>query len=185
MNLQKSSEWHPGARVLPSPNCDARPDGVLVDLIVIHSISLPPGDYGGSGIEQLFTNQLNPDEHPYYPQISGCKVSSHFLILRDGTLVQFVPVGLRAWHAGLSNWQGRERCNDFSIGVELEGDDDTPFEPAQYATLQDLLKSLMLMWPITAIASHSQIAPGRKTDPGPCFDWVQVRAVCPELVIAP
>ena len=185
MTLQTSSAWFPGARVIASPNFDSRPDWVPIDLIVIHSISLPPGIYGGLGIEQLFTNQLNPDEHPYYKEIAGLKVSSHFVIRRDGELLQFVPVALRAWHAGLSNWQGRERCNDFSIGIELEGDDDTPFEPSQYQTLQALLKSLAVMWPISAITSHSQIAPVRKTDPGSCFDWEQVRVACPDMTVTP
>lgn len=179
------SAWHAGARIVPSPNYDSRPDNVPIDLIVIHSISLPPGAYGSSGIEQLFTNQLDPDAHPYYAQIAGLQVSSHFLIRRDGELVQFVPVAARAWHAGLSNWQGRERCNDFSIGIELEGDDSTPFEASQYATLQVLLKSLTSMWPIAAITSHAHIAPIRKTDPGPCFDWTSVRAACPEMVVTP
>ena len=185
MNVPALTEWHPGARVIPSPNFDSRPKDMAVDLIVIHAISLPPGMYGGLGIEQLFTNQLNPDEHPYYKEIAGLKVSSHFVIRRDGELLQFVPVRQRAWHAGLSNWQGRERCNDFSIGIELEGDDNTPFEPSQYQTLQALLKSLTGMWPITAITSHSQIAPGRKTDPGPCFDWAPVRASCPGIPVTP
>jgi AmpD protein len=181
MNSQTTAAWHPGASVVPSPNFDQRPEGVEIDLIVIHSISLPPGQYGGEGIEQLFTNQLNADEHPYYAQIAGLKVSSHFLIKRDGALVQFVPVAQRAWHAGVSNWQGRERCNDFSIGIELEGDDDTPFEPAQYQTLQGLLKSLVDLWPIKAITSHAHIAPVRKTDPGPCFDWSQVESLFPTI----
>lgn len=179
MNSQTTTAWHPGASVVPSPNFDQRPDGVEIDLIVIHSISLPPGQYGGEGIEQLFTNQLNADEHPYYAQIAGLRVSSHFLIKRDGALVQFVPVAQRAWHAGVSNWQGRERCNDFSIGIELEGDDETPFESAQYQTLQALLKSLADLWPIKAITSHAHIAPVRKTDPGPCFDWSQVESLFP------
>jgi len=177
MNLQNSSTWHADATIVPSPNFDQRPEGVSVDLIVIHSISLPPGQYGGPGIEQLFTNQLDPAAHPYYAQIAGLRVSSHFLIKRDGALVQFVPVAQRAWHAGVSNWQGRERCNDFSIGIELEGDDDTPFEPAQYLALQGLLKSLVDLWPIKAITSHAHIAPVRKTDPGPCFDWSQVESL--------
>ena len=181
MNSQTTTAWHPGASVVPSPNFDQRPEGVEIDLIVIHSISLPPGQYGGEGIEQLFTNQLNADEHPYYAQIAGLKVSSHFLIKRDGALVQFVPVAQRAWHAGVSNWQGRERCNDFSIGIELEGDDETPFEPAQYLTLQALLKSLVELWPIKAITSHAHIAPVRKTDPGPCFDWSQVESLFPTI----
>ncbi len=177
MNLQNSSTWHADATIVPSPNFDQRPEGVSVDLIVIHSISLPPGQYGGPGIEQLFTNQLDPAAHPYYAQIAGLRVSSHFLIKRDGALLQFVPVAQRAWHAGVSNWQGRERCNDFSIGIELEGDDDTPFEPAQYLALQGLLKSLVDLWPIKAITSHAHIAPVRKTDPGPCFDWSQVESL--------
>ena len=177
MNLQTATAWHPGASVVPSPNFDQRPEGMQIDLIVIHSISLPPGQYGGPGIEQLFTNQLDPAAHPYYAQISGLRVSSHFLIKRDGALVQFVPVAQRAWHAGVSNWQGRERCNDFSIGIELEGDDDTPFETAQYLTLKGLLKSLIDLWPIKAITSHAHIAPVRKTDPGPCFDWSQVESL--------
>lgn len=185
MNSKTSCEWHSGARIVASPNFDQRPDGVSIDLIVIHSISLPPGEYGGPAIEQLFTNQLSPDEHPYYAQIAGLKVSSHFLIRRNAELVQFVPVSMRAWHAGLSNWQGRERCNDFSIGIELEGDDDTPFEPAQYLTLNALLKSLTGIWPIAAITSHSHIAPGRKTDPGSCFDWAEVRAACPHMAVTP
>ena len=185
MNLQASSDWYHGATIVPSPNFDQRPEGVVVHLIVIHSISLPPGQYGGKGIEQLFTNQLDANEHPYYAQIAGLKVSSHFLIRRDGELVQFVPVAHRAWHAGVSTWQGRERCNDFSIGVELEGDDDRPFEPAQYQTLSRLLPALTAQWPIDAVTSHSHIAPGRKTDPGPHFDWAVVRAACPGLDIAP
>jgi AmpD protein len=181
MNSETTTAWHPGASVVPSPNFDPRPEGVAIDLIVIHSISLPPGQYGGPGIEQLFTNQLDPAAHPYYAQIAGLKVSSHFLIKRDGALVQFVPVAQRAWHAGVSNWQGRERCNDFSIGIELEGDDDTPFEPVQYQTLQGLLKSLVDLWPIKAITSHAHIAPVRKTDPGPCFDWSQVESLFPTI----
>ena len=185
MNLSTSTQWQANARIVRSPNFDMRPEGVPVDLIVIHSISLPPGSYGGSGIEQLFTNQLDPDAHPYYAQIAGLKVSSHFLIRRDGELVQFVPVASRAWHAGQSQWQGRERCNDFSIGIELEGDDDTPFETAQYETLQSLLVGLAKDWPIRAITSHAFIAPVRKTDPGPHFDWDWVRQVCPQLDIAP
>lgn len=185
MNSQTATEWQPGARVVRSPNCDARPAQMPIDLIVIHAISLPPGIYGGRGIEHLFTNQLDPAAHPYYAQIAGLKVSSHFLIRRDGELVQFVPVAERAWHAGLSNWQGHERCNDFSIGIELEGDDDTAFEAAQYETLQRLLPSLTAAWPVRAITSHSHIAPGRKTDPGVHFNWKQVRQVCPQLEIVP
>lgn len=187
--LQKHSPWQDGwylpAQQIASPNQDARADGVAIDLVVIHSISLPPGEYGGDGVAQLFTNRLNPDEHPYYAAIAGLKVSSHFFIRRDGALIQFVPVTARAWHAGVSSWEGRERCNDFSVGIELEGDDDTPFEAAQYASLQSLLGALAQHYPIRAVTSHAHIAPGRKTDPGPCFDWGPVRAACPQLTTVP
>ncbi|NOT66515.1 MAG: 1,6-anhydro-N-acetylmuramyl-L-alanine amidase AmpD [Methylotenera sp.] len=150
---------------IPSPNVDARP-AHEVSLIVIHNISLPPSQYGGNGIVELFTNQLNPDEHPYYAEIYTRKVSAHFLIRRDGHLIQFVSCLQRAWHAGQSNWQGRERCNDFSVGIELEGSDFEAFELAQYETLKNLITALKLAYPITAITGHSDIAPGRKTDPG-------------------
>jgi AmpD protein len=163
-----------GARQIASPNCDERTPGCLVELIVIHNISLPPGEFGGDGVIELFTNRLNPAEHPYYREIHHLKVSAHFFIRRNGELIQFVPCDKRAWHAGVSQWQGRERCNDFSIGVELEGDDATPFEEAQYATLNALLAALKEAYPITAVTGHSDIAPGRKTDPGPCFDWDRV-----------
>ena len=158
-------------RVIRSPNQDARPRGTEVNLLVVHSISLPPGKFGGDAIERLFTNRLDPAAHPYFKEIEGLKVSSHFLIRRDGELVQFVPVKRRAWHAGVSSWRGRERCNDFSIGVELEGTDDGPFTSAQYARLATLIRHLRTTLPLRDIASHSDIAPGRKTDPGPGFDW--------------
>ncbi len=177
--------WYLAARRIESPNQDARPAQAIVDLVVIHAISLPPGECGGPGVMQLFTNQLNPDAHPYFAEIAQLKVSAHFFIRRDGALIQFVPVNARAWHAGLSNWQGRERCNDFSVGIELEGDDATPFEDAQYATLQSLLGALRDVLPIQAVTSHAHIAPGRKTDPGPCFDWGRVRAACPEWLVVP
>lgn len=169
------------AQFIASPNFDARPctaPGVTIpiSLIVIHNISLPPGQYGGNGIIDLFTNQLNPHEHPYYAQIHTYKVSAHFLIRRNGELIQFVSCLSRAWHAGVSNWQGRERCNDFSVGVELEGSDFEAFTPEQYHTLKDVIASIRNAYPITAIAGHSDIAPGRKTDPGPCFDWRQINA---------
>lgn len=159
---------------IASPNCDERPPGCLVELIVIHNISLPPGEFGGDGVIELFTNRLNPAEHPYYREIHHLKVSAHFFIRRSGELIQFVPCDKRAWHAGVSQWQGRERCNDFSIGIELEGDDETPFEEAQYATLNGLLAALKEIYPVMAVTGHSDIAPGRKTDPGPCFDWGRV-----------
>lgn len=177
--------WYRPAQKIESPNHDARPEGVAIDLVVIHAISLPPGEYGGDGVAQLFTNRLNPDEHPYYAGIAGLKVSSHFFIRRDGALIQFVPVSARAWHAGVSNWAGRERCNDFSIGIELEGDDDTPYDVAQYATLQALLRALVQAYPVRAVTSHACIAPDRKTDPGPFFDWAVVRATCPQLRVVP
>lgn len=160
-----------GARQVDTPNQDERPDGETISLLVIHNISLPPGEFGGPGVEQLFANRLDPDEHPYYASIHGLRVSAHFFIRRDGELIQFVPCSLRAWHAGVSQWRGRERCNDFSIGVELEGTDETPFTEAQYAVLGRLLEVLKGAYPITAVVGHSDIAPGRKTDPGPCFDW--------------
>lgn len=166
--------WLDGAIVIPSPNCDARPDGSDIDLLVIHAISLPPGEFGGQHIAALFQNRLDPDLHPYFRSIQALRVSAHFLISRDGTLTQFVSCRQRAWHAGLSCWQGRERCNDFSIGIELEGTDAEPFTRQQYDVLNILLAILCARYPIRGIAGHSDIAPGRKTDPGPFFDWMQV-----------
>ena len=165
------------ATQVTSPNFDARPDNCAIDMIVIHNISLPPSQYGGNGIVQLFTNQLNPNEHPYYAEIYLRKVSSHFLIRRDGELIQFVSCLDRAWHAGVSSWKGRERCNDFSIGIELEGSDFDAFEPKQYHALIVLVNKLKKTYPIEHIVGHSDIAPGRKTDPGPCFDWAQLNTV--------
>ena len=159
------------ATQIASPNFDARPDGCAISLIVIHNISLPPQQYGGNGIIELFTNQLNPATHPYYAKIHTLQVSSHFLIRRDGELVQFVSVLERAWHAGVSNWNGIERCNDFSIGIELEGSDFDAFESEQYLTLKELVAALKSTYAITQVVGHSAIAPGRKTDPGPYFDW--------------
>ncbi|WP_024930895.1 1,6-anhydro-N-acetylmuramyl-L-alanine amidase AmpD [Methylophilus sp. OH31] len=157
-----------------SPNQDERPQPAEVDMIVIHNISLPPDQYGGPGIMQLFTNQLNPQEHSYYAEIAHLKVSSHFLIRRTGELLQFVSCNQRAWHAGLSQWQGRERCNDFSIGIELEGSDIEVFEDVQYISLQALINALRQRYAIRHIVGHSDIAPGRKTDPGPFFDWQRI-----------
>lgn len=167
------SGWVGDARQISSPNFDMRP-ATDITLIVLHNISLPPNQYGGDGIIQLFTNQLNPAEHPYYAQIHTQKVSAHFLIRRDGTVIQFVSCLDRAWHAGVSNWQGRERCNDFSVGIELEGSDFEAFEDSQYEQLNYLIASLKNAYPIQDIAGHSDIAPGRKTDPGPYFDWNRV-----------
>jgi len=161
----------PDARFIASPNFDTRPDGCAIDLIVIHAISLPPECFGGAGVEQLFTNCLDPEAHPYYAGIHHLRVSSHFLIRRDGGIEQFVPTTGRAWHAGVSNWGGRERCNDFSVGIELEGSDTQPFDAAQYPALAALIRAIVRRHPVTDIAAHSDIAPGRKTDPGPFFDW--------------
>lgn len=166
--------WLRGVKRIDSPNFDVRPEGERVSLIVIHAISLPPDAFGGPGVIELFTNRLNPEAHPYYASIQHLRVSSHFFIRRDGELIQFVSTGDRAWHAGVSSWQGRERCNDFSIGIELEGCDSLPFEDAQYTALSTLLERLARRYPGCDIAGHSDIAPGRKTDPGPFFDWARL-----------
>jgi AmpD protein len=160
-----------GVRYMASPNCDERPPDAEITLLVLHSISLPPGEYGGDAIERLFTNRLDPQAHPYFREVSSLKVSAHFLVRRDGQLLQFVPIHRRAWHAGASSWRGRAGCNDFSIGIELEGTDETPFDDRQYARLAALVRSLRLALPLRDIAAHSDIAPGRKTDPGARFDW--------------
>ena len=166
-----------GARYIASPNCDERAKGAAVELLVMHNISLPPGEFGGPGIIDLFTNNLDPAEHPYYREIAALKVSAHFLIRRDGELIQFVPCARRAWHAGSSSWRGRSRCNDFSIGIELEGADDVPFAEAQYLRLAELTLALTQKYAIADIVGHADIAPGRKTDPGPCFEWERLTAV--------
>jgi AmpD protein len=159
------------ARHIASPNCDARPAETAITLLVIHNISLPPEQFSGNGVIELFTNQLDPTAHPYYVSIQDLKVSSHIFIRRNGELIQFVPCSQRAWHAGTSNWKNRERCNDFSIGIELEGSDFTPFTDAQYDQLATLTSTLQAAYPIEDIVGHADIAPGRKTDPGPHFDW--------------
>ena len=163
------------AAQVPSPNCDDRPEGTAVILLVVHGISLPPGQFGGSGIVELFTNRLDPAVDPYYRTVANIKVSAHFLIRRDGALTQFVPCAKRAWHAGTSSWRGRADCNDFSVGVELEGTDDLPYEAAQYTMLARLARALRRRYPIAEVAGHSDVAPGRKTDPGPAFDWPRFR----------
>ena len=163
-------------KIVDSPNQDDRPPDVEINLVVVHSISLPPGQFGGDAIERLFTNRLDPSAHPYFETIAHLRVSAHFLVRRDGALVRFVPVERRAWHAGASTWRGRSRCNDFSVGIELEGTDDAPFEDAQYEALTDLLMDLRKQLPLRAIAGHSEIAPGRKTDPGAQFDWARLLA---------
>lgn len=169
-----------GAHQIPSPNFDERPAGAAVELLVIHNISLPPGQYGGPGIVDLFTNRLDPQAHPYFREIAGLRVSSHFLIRRDGELIQFVPCTMRAWHAGQSQWCGRNRCNDFSIGIELEGADELPFEDVQYVVAADLARLLWQNYPIRDCVGHSDISPGRKTDPGPHFDWARFRSLTGE-----
>ncbi len=169
-----------GVRQVVSPHCDARPVGITPDLLVLHNISLPPGGFGGPWIERLFTGSLPRDAHPYFAEIHGLRVSAHLLIRRDGEIVQFVPFGLRAWHAGASQYEGRSACNDFSIGIEMEGEDEVPFEAAQYAAAGVAIRALLAAYPTlapTRITGHSDIAPGRKTDPGPAFDWPALRAL--------
>ncbi len=161
----------------PVTNCDERPAGELPSLVVVHAISLPPDRFGGPGVEQLFTNRLDPSGHPYYATIHHLRVSAHYFIRRGGELVCFVPPEKRAWHAGVSSWRGRERCNDFSVGVELEGCDILPFEQAQYETLAGLLSELCGRFPVAGVTGHSDIAPGRKTDPGPYFSWGRLRRI--------
>ena len=168
--------WLSGVRKIASANYDQRPSGSQIDLLVIHNISLPPEQFGGQAIVQFFTNRLNTKEHPYYEQLKGVKVSSHFLIRRDGEIIQFVPCRGRAWHAGVSSWQGRTRCNDFSLGVELEGSDTVLFTDRQYASLTRLTRCLQRSYRLSSIEGHSDIAPGRKTDPGPHFDWLRYLA---------
>lgn len=173
--------WWSGARRCRSPNAGARPDGTAIDLLLVHSISLPPGSFGGDAIERLFTNRLDWDAHPYYREIRGLKVSAHFLVRRDGALVQFVSCDERAWHAGASSWRGRANCNDYSIGVELEGLEGGAFEASQYEALVDLARQLARRYPIVSIAGHEHVAPGRKKDPGAAFDWPRVRAALADL----
>jgi N-acetyl-anhydromuramoyl-L-alanine amidase len=163
--------WVKGAEDLPSPNFDDRPDGDTVDLLVIHNISLPARHYGGDDVIRLFTNRLDPHAFPSDPDLAYERLSAHFFIRRNGELIQFVSTEERARHAGPSEWEGRPHCNDFSVGIELEGDDADPFSDAQYATLARLTRALEMRYPIQWIVGHSDIAPGRKTDPGPYFDW--------------
>ena len=163
--------WWWAARRCPSPNFGPRPDGAAIDLVVLHSISLPPGQYGGPEVEQLFTNRLDWNAHPYFQTIRGIEVSAHFLVRRDGEIVQFVSVDHRAWHAGASRWGNRDNCNDFSVGIELEGLEGDTFEPAQYASVAALCEALSGVFAITALVGHEHVAPGRKIDPGPGFDW--------------
>lgn len=168
------------ARQCPSPNCNQRPPGMAIDLVVIHGISLPPGEFGGPHIDALFTNTLDPGSHPSFVDLAGVEVSAHLLIRRDGETVQYVPFHSRAWHAGRSTFQGREHCNDFAIGIELEGRDEVPYAEAQYRALAGIVRALMNAYPAITpqrLTGHSDIAPGRKTDPGPAFDWEYLRAL--------
>jgi len=173
IRLDPGSQWIENIRRVISPNCDRRPDSAEISLIVIHGISLPPGQYGGDYIDRLFTNTLDPDAHPYFREIENLRVSAHVLIARNGDMTQYVPFGMRAWHAGESMFDGCPECNDYSIGIELEGTDNEPYEEAQYRKLGALVRVLMENWPSLhreRIAGHCDIAPGRKTDPGPAFD---------------
>jgi N-acetyl-anhydromuramoyl-L-alanine amidase len=174
-----SRGWCSQVNQMPSPNFDARPPGTVTSLLVIHNISLPPGQFGGGWITDFFLNRLNFDAHPYFDQLRNLRVSAHFLIRRDGELVQFVSTDDRAWHAGLSTFSGRDRCNDFSIGVELGGTDTEPFTPQQYHKLATLTGALRERYPLTDVTGHEHIAPERKTDPGPFFDWNLYRSMLP------
>lgn len=169
--------WCRAAVSQPSPNCDARPADLAIDLLVVHNISLPAGQFGTPYIYELFSNQLDTAADPSFAELADLRVSSHFLVARDGRLTQFVSTHERAWHAGLSSHQGRERCNDFSIGIELEGSDDTAFEAVQYEVLAKLTEALAATHPLRWVAGHEHVAPGRKTDPGPHFDWARYRAL--------
>ncbi|HED40487.1 MAG TPA: 1,6-anhydro-N-acetylmuramyl-L-alanine amidase AmpD [Chromatiales bacterium] len=172
--------WLTSACHRPSPNCDERPKDSAINLLVIHGISLPPGEFGEGWIEDLFCNQLDPEAHPAFAELSELQVSAHLLIRRDGSVVQFVPFAKRAWHAGKSAFAGRERCNDYSIGIELEGTDECPYAAAQYRVLARLARHLMECYPAITpqrIVGHSDVAPGRKTDPGPSFDWPLFRSM--------
>jgi AmpD protein len=171
--------WHCHHPHRPSPNFGPRPADAVIDLAVVHSISLPPGQYGGDAIERLFTNRLDWEAHPYFQQIRGLEVSAHFLLRRDGGCLQFVSVNERAWHAGQSSWRGRDNCNDYSVGIELEGLEGEAFEGAQYAALGQLLQDLAEQWPLREAVGHEQVAPGRKQDPGPGFDWARLAAQLP------
>ncbi|WP_372525257.1 1,6-anhydro-N-acetylmuramyl-L-alanine amidase AmpD [Piscinibacter sp.] len=177
---ESKAAWHDGwwrrARRCRSPNFGPRPEACAITLALIHSISLPPGEYGGDGVERLFTNRLDWDAHPYFQSIRGTQVSSHFFIRRDGEILQFVSCDDRAWHAGRSHWQGRDDCNDFSIGIELEGLEGETFERVQYAALARLLQAVAARYPLRHVAGHEHVAPGRKQDPGPGFDWPALQA---------
>jgi len=178
MHIDSATGLLRGVRQVLCTHWDARPAGMTPELIVVHGISLPPGDFGGPWIEQFFCGHLDAAAHPYFAQIAGVRVSAHVLVRRDGGLVQFVPFGDRAWHAGVSSWRGRSACNDFSVGIELEGTDEQPYESAQYTALAALVRALCATYPglnRDQVVGHSDIAPGRKTDPGESFDWPRLR----------
>ncbi len=178
LQIDPSTALLVGVRQVLSPHCDDRPVGTIIDLVVVHSISLPPNEFSGPWIDRLFTGSLPTDTHPYFATLAGLRVSAHALIRRDGEIVQYVPFTARAWHAGRSSWQARENCNDFSVGIELEGAETTPFTDAQYLSLSAVLGALFAAYPglsRAAVVGHSDVAPGRKTDPGPSFDWQRVR----------
>jgi AmpD protein len=175
--------WYQRAQILRSPNFGPRPEGAQIDRLVLHSISLPPGEYGTGAVQQLFTNQLDWDAHPYYQTIRGIEVSAHFFITRAGVIWQFVACGQRAWHAGASSWRGRGNCNDDSIGIELEGLEGLSFEGAQYAALARLCADLVAHYPVRHVAGHEHIAPGRKLDPGPGFDWARLRGALADAAL--
>lgn len=170
---------------LPSPNFGERPEGQPVTLIVVHNISLPPGEFGGDWVARFFLNELDASAHPYFETIANVQVSAHFYVRRDGAITQFVGCDKRAWHAGASSWCGQANCNDYSVGIELEGCDDQAFSEAQYVALWSLIDALRLRYPMTAVAGHSDIAPGRKTDPGPHFDWAALARRYPSLDLPP
>jgi AmpD protein len=180
MSIDAETGLLAGARQVQSPNCDERPAGTVVDLVVVHGISLPPGEFGGPWVDELFTNTLSADSHPHFAGLTQLRVSAHALIRRGGEIVQYVPFQRRAWHAGQSQWQGRSGCNDFSIGIELEGTDATAYESVQYVRLARLIVALSGVYPgisIERVVGHSDVAPGRKTDPGLAFDWPLLRAL--------
>ncbi|MFW5955082.1 MAG: 1,6-anhydro-N-acetylmuramyl-L-alanine amidase AmpD [Guyparkeria sp.] len=181
MNIDPATNRLDSVPYLRSPNCDQRPRETAIELVVIHAMSLPPGQYGGTAIERFFTNRLDPDEHPYFREIQDLRVSAHVVIYRDGSIRQFVPFDRRAWHAGESRFGERFRCNDFSIGIELEGTDTDPYTAVQYERLGQVLEAIKRAYPsVHAVRGHADIAPGRKTDPGPAFDWGQLASRLPE-----
>lgn len=180
MKIDPESGLIQEAQFISSPNCDERPEDIEISLIAVHGISLPPGEFGGSCVQDFFTNSLDENIHPYFQEIKSLKVSSHLFIRRDGSLLQFVPFQKRAWHAGESSYQGKEKCNDFSIGIELEGDDDMPYEDIQYKVLSEVASLIISNYPAITrerIVGHCDIAPGRKTDPGQAFDWRYFRSL--------